>query len=412
MGFLYSLYHWLWALIGAFVYRRPSRNLFVVGVTGTKGKTTVLELLDVIFTEAGKKTAVLSSIKRKIGDKAEENKLPNTMPGRWRMQKFLKRAVDAGCEYAFVEVTSQGAAQHRHKFIDWDAALFLNLTPEHVEAHGSFEKYRRAKTNFFQYLGKSGKTKKYFFINKDDQDAVYFKEAAGGVPDGEIVFFSKGDVYKMVEAVKKDRHPDWLKSDFNIENLAAAVSVARARGIDQKVIKQAIGVFKGLKGRMDFVAKTPFKVVIDYAHTPASLQAVYRNLRENYKFSKNSKLICVFGSAGGGRDKWKRPELGNVAASYCDKLVLTSEDPYDENPNQIISEIKSGISSSQATLSSGDIYEIVDRREAIKKAISLARPDDTVVMTGKGSELWFYLADGKKVPWDESEIVRELLKKK
>lgn len=410
MKFLYSLYHWLWAWTGSIVYGRPSRKLFMVGVTGTKGKTTVLELMDAILTAAGKKTALLSSIKRKIGEEEKENKLPNTMPGRWKMQWFLRSAVRAGCEYALIEVTSQGVLQHRHRFIYWDTALFLNLHPEHVEAHGSFERYREAKLDFFRCLKHSKKTKKYFLINNDDQDAAFFKEVAEKVGDGEIIFFSKDDVFKMVEQIQTGRSPDWFKADFNVENLAAAAAFARLRGIKQKTIKHAAEQFKGLRGRMDVIQQTPFQVVVDYAHTPDSLRAVYRNLRERYAASKKSRFICVLGSAGGGRDTWKRPEIGKIAASYCDTVVLTSEDPYDEDPQGIINEIKSGIAASESK--PDKVYEIIDRKDAIKKALLVAKSGDTVVMTGKGSEPWFYLAHGKKTPWDEPELVKQLLDEK
>jgi len=407
MRFLYSIYHFLLAWSGSLYYGRPSRKLFIIGVTGTKGKSTAIELMNAILEKGDKKTAVFSSTRRKVGNENNENQSDNTMPGRWQIQKFLKRALIAECDYVLLEVTSQGTLQHRHRFIDWDIAIFLNLTPEHIEAHGSFEKYRDAKIKFFRYLKHSGKKQVFFLINKDDPSAIYFEKAAKET-EGEIKLFSKDDIYKLVESLKEMSRADWLKADFNVENAASAAALAEIIGINRPVVERALGEFKGLGGRMDFVQKKPFSVVVDYAHTPHSLKLVYKNLREEYAKPNNSKLICVLGSAGGGRDKWKRPEMGKIAANYCDKLVLTSEDPYDESPQVIIDEIKKGVSKSQSPPEK--VYEILDRREALQYAISLANPGDVVITTGKGSEKWFYGPRGQKIPWDEKGVVEEILK--
>lgn len=392
--------------MGNLIYGKPSRDIFVLGVTGTKGKSTALEIINSILEEAGKKTALISSVRWKIDKESKPNYVGNTMPGRGKIQKFLREAVDVGCNYALIEVTSQGITQHRHRFISWDVAIFLNLHPEHIEAHGSFEKYREAKVSFFKYVRKSPKVKKYFFINEDDPSAYYFKEAVEGVEGAEIILFSRSDVYKLLEELKKESLADWLRADFNIENVAAAVAFAKTRGIDMKVIKKALANFKGVEGRMDFVKKKPFSVVIDYAHTPVSLKAFYENLRRNYVGEK-AKLICVFGSAGGGRDVWKRPEFGKIAASYCDKIVLTSEDPYKDDPQGIINDIKAGFQ--EVDVKPEAILEVLDRKEAIKKAILLAKKGDVVAITGMGSQHFYYGPEGK-IPWNERKIIEEILK--
>ena len=185
----------------------------------------------------------------------------------------------------------------------------------------------------------------------------------------------------------------------------AAICVGLSQGVDLQTIKKALEKTKGVPGRMELVIKEPFKVYVDYAHTPDSLLKVYQTIRNFQPLSSNRRMICVFGSCGGGRDKWKRPEFGRIAAKYCDEIILTNEDPYDEDPSQILSEIKSGIQNSKFKIQ--NLYEILDRREAIKKALELAQPQDIVIITGKGSEPWMCVAGGKKIPWDDRKIVRK-----
>ncbi|KKN55655.1 hypothetical protein LCGC14_0579570 [marine sediment metagenome] len=245
MNMLRSFYHTVLAWTGSIRYRRPSRRLFVVGVTGTKGKSTVIELMNVIFEAAGERTALLSTVRQKIGTETEPNEWSNTMPGRWRLQRFLHRAATERCTYAFVEVTSQGTTQHRHRFIDWDVAVFLNLHPEHIEAHGSFEKYREAKLNFFRSLKHSKKSRQYFLINRDDQDSMLFYEVAKRVRSGEVIWFSKNDVFKMVEGLRATYHQEWLRADFNVENVYAVVLWV-IKNANKYINEQLIEMFKDL----------------------------------------------------------------------------------------------------------------------------------------------------------------------
>lgn len=400
-----SFYHFLWSFLGAIFFGFPSRlrqgyggqarKIFVLGVTGTKGKSTVLELINTILEAADKKTALLSSIRIKINKDGRKNYFGNTMPGRAFIQRFLRRAVKAGCDYALIEVTSQGILQHRHRFIEWDAALFTNLAPEHIEAHGSFENYRQAKASFFRYIGKS-KGPKLFFINKDDSNAEYFREAA---KDGQVILYSKQD-----PGLKNYSLKSGLLTDFNQDNIAAAAAFAESQGIDGETIKKALKNFPGVLGRMEIVQTEPFTVIIDYAHTPDSLGKVYQTLTKltPNTYNLRPKLICLLGSAGGGRDKWKRPKMGEIAAKYCDEIILTNEDPYDEEPLEILRQIEAGIINKK-------IYKILDRREAIKKALSLAQKGDIIIITGKGCEPWLHLEKGKKIPWDEKKIVENEL---
>jgi UDP-N-acetylmuramoyl-L-alanyl-D-glutamate--2,6-diaminopimelate ligase len=272
---------------------------------------------------------------------------------------------------------------------------------EHIEAHGGFGKYRKAKLNFFRYVA-SKKTlnskPKIFIINKDDRNAKYFIEAVASSS-----LFSVRDDGKDKEIIlyNKSELPSNLIGEFNQYNVGAAAAFVKAVNVDEKIVKKAIAEFPGVPGRMEFIQKEPFMVIVDYAHTPDSLRSVYQTLR---KESGNSKLVCVFGAAGGGRDKWKRPEMGKIAAEYCDEIILTNEDPYDENPDKILDQISSGFS--QIRNPKSEIRKIIDRKDAIKKAIELAREGDTVIITGKGSEQWMHLAYGQKIPWSDRQTAQ------
>ena len=363
------LYHFSWSFLGAVVYSFPSKDIFVIGITGTKGKTTVIELLNHILEVAGEKTAVLSSIKIKVGNKEDKNKTETTMPGRFFIQRFLRQAVKADCRYAIIEVTSEGISANRHRFIKWDVVGLINLAPEHIEAHGSFEKYKEAKLELFKIA------KKLCFINKDDKHAEEFERVA----QGRVVWFRKSELKSK------------LMGEFNRYNVGMAEVIAKELGVSEKNIVKAILEFSGIPGRMELVQKEPFAVIVDYAHTPDSLRAVYESLASKYK-----KIICVLGSAGGGRDKWKRVEMGKIAAEYGDEIILTNEDSYNEEPEDIIEEIAQGCPKAQ---------KIVDREEAIKTAINLAQPGDVVIITGKGSENSIHIKGGKVIDWSDKETV-------
>lgn len=375
--FLLSWYHFGWAVFGAIVYGFPARNMTVIGVTGTNGKSTTVEMISRIFREAGFKTASLSSIRFQIGDKEWRNTMKMTMPGRFVIQKFLRQAVEEGCTHAVVEVTSEGILQHRHEFLNFHTAVFTNLSPEHIERHGSFEKYREAKGKLFQT------TKKVHVINADDENAQYFLQ----FPAEKVV------TYSLADAKDTNLHLKLLGT-FNISNALVAIAVAKSLGISLDICKRALERMEGVPGRMELVIKEPFQVFVDYAFTPAALEKVYQTLKP-----QNAKLICVFGAAGGGRDRWKRPVLGEIAATHCDRIILTDEDPYDENPQAILDQIAEGTAQKEE--------KILDRREAIRRAISLAQPGDVIVLTGKGSEDSIAVAGGRKIPWDERKVVRE-----
>ena len=392
--FLIGWYHWLLSFLGAVFYRFPSRKLKVIGVTGTNGKSTTVEMVSKILEEAGYKVASLSSIKFKIGEKEWSNTLKMTMPGRFKLQRFLRQAVNSGPKYAVLEVTSEGIKQYRHKFIDFDAAVFTNLSPEHIEAHGSFKNYRAAKGKLFQA------TKNIHVINIDDENREYFlqfpaeKKYTYGLNQGDI---NNKDLKLKLRLI----------GNFNIYNALAAICVGISQGIDLGTCKLALEKIKGIPGRMELVISEPFKVFVDYAFTPNALEKVYQTLNDlkPKTYNLKPKMICVLGACGGGRDKWKRPILGKIAAKYCDEIIITNEDPYDENPMEIINQVAEGAGQRAK--------KILDRREAIKMALCLTKLSTTsiVVITGKGCEPWICVANGKKISWDDRQVVREETKK-
>jgi len=382
--FLLRFYHFCLALSGAIVFGFPgkSKTMKIIGVTGTSGKSTTTDFITMILEEAGNKVASLSSIRFKVGEKEWENKYKMTMPGRFVIQKFLSQAKKAGCKYVVLEVTSEGIRQFRHRFINFDTAVFTNLSPEHIESHGGFDNYRNEKLKLFKA------TKNIHVINVDDKNAEYFLN----IPAKQTIKFSINDA-------KNNQFKLNLIGDFNVLNALAAISVAKAYGISFDICKKAVEKAKAISGRMEVVSEKPIKVVVDYAHTPEQLEAVYKTF-------KGDNLICVLGSCGGGRDKWKRPILGELAGKYCKEIIITNEDPYDEDSMKIIEEVSAGVKSQKINTQ----HLILDRKEAINTAIKLAKPGEVVIITGKGSEPWMCLGNGKKIPWSDRQIVRDFIK--
>jgi len=396
-----KLYHPLLAWTGALFYRFPSHNLAVIGVTGTKGKSTVVFMVAKLLEDSGHPTAAIGSLGYKIRKRQWPNLLKMTMPGRWKLQKFLREAVNAGCTHAVVEVPSEGLAQGRHLGIRFDCAVMTNLHPEHIEAHGGFEQYKHAKGKLFTA------TKHLHVVNADDAYAQYFssftaqKKLFYGIEGGElrasdVEVFSDRALFQVYGTEFKLN----IGGRFNVYNALAALSVGALYGVDLPTAQPILESISEIPGRLQWIQKEPFGVVVDYAHTPDSLRAVYMALRPYA-----NKLIAVLGAAGGGRDTWKRSAFGSIASELCDTIILANEDPFDEDPEKILDDVYSGVPESEHA----KVERIMNRAEAIRSAIARAGSGDIVIITGKGSETSMALARGKKIPWSDAELARKAL---
>jgi len=410
---LLSAYHYSIALLGAALYRYPSKKLFVIGITGTKGKSTTSELVAAILKEAGHTVALASTIRFAIGEQSEPNLFKMTMPGRTYLQYFLRKAVDKGATHAVIEMTSEGAKQYRHKGIELDALVFTNLQPEHLESHGGMEAYAAAKLSLATHLEESPKRPRYMVANADDKYGKAFLAAKVEV----CVPFSLADAEPYTTDEKAVRFV-WKRGDlftvplpglFNLQNILAALTLTDAMGIPQATIKKALETIAPVAGRAERVERgQPFTVVVDYAHTPDSLRALYETYsgKRTRLDSKSSarRVIGVLGSTGGGRDTWKRPAMGAIAEEYAGVAILTNEDPYDEDPKKIIAEIAKGFKKQKP-------HVIYDRRKAIREALREAKDGDAVLITGKGTDPYIMLAHGAKEPWSDKRVAEEELKK-
>lgn len=404
LAILLPLYHLFLAYSGALIYGFPSRKIRVIGITGTKGKSTTAELISSILEEAGEKTALVSTVRFKIGDESQPNPLKMTTPGRFFLQQFLRAAIKKRCTVAVLELSSEGAKQFRHRGIDLDALVFTNLAPEHIESHGSFEKYRAAKLSIAEYLARKENKKRPRVIvaNADDPAGELFLN----FPVEKKIPYSIQNVSATVLGqegtdfeIGKERFSTSLRGQFNLSNILAAIAVCTAFDVPLSAARRALRAFPGVPGRLEEVNEGQnFRVFVDYAHTPDSLRAVYETFPAE-------KKICVLGGTGGGRDTWKRPEMGKIAGEFCETIILTDEDPYDENPEKIVREIAVGVEEA------GKKPEIImNRREAIRKALSYARSSKVVLVTGKGTDPYIMGPKGTKAPWSDASVVREELK--
>lgn len=390
--FFQPLYHLGLSLAGAIIYRFPASSMKIIAVTGTKGKSTTVYMISKILEEQGVPVAAIGSLGFKIKDRQWPNTLKMTLPGRLKLHKFLYQAKMAGVSHVVLEATSEGIVQNRLAGIKIDCAVFTNLHREHLESHGSFENYMSAKQKLFL------KTKNTHVLNIDDP---YFEKFSNFPARQKITY---GHQWGMINiANTRSQEPLYLQlvGNFNVSNALAALAVSLVYGLDMTKAVKTLNAIDVVPGRMEIIeSNRGFKVVVDYAHTPDSLELVYKTLRP---FAK--KLICVLGAAGGGRDKWKRPEFGKIASEYCDEIILTNEDPYDEDPMLILEQIEKGFGDKIKNWEPLHYRKIIDRKEAIDQAIKNAEPGDVVIVTGKGSETSMALANGRKIPWSDKEIV-------
>lgn len=393
---LLTPYHYAWAVLSTLWYKFPAKQLTVIGVTGTKGKSSVAEMLYAILTEAGHKTALAGTIRFVIGKESRPNLFKMTLPGRGFIQRFLADALAKDCTHAVIEITSEAALQYRHWGLELDALVFTNLQKEHVESHGSMENYFRAKFSIAEALVRSHKRPRSIVANASDAYAARFlalpveKRIPYALTDAADIHTSESGasfVYGDAPFTLS------LAGTFNILNALAAIKATEALGVPLEICAKALSGLSHISGRVERIeAGQNFIAVVDYAHTPDSLRALYS------AFPKQRK-ICVLGNTGGGRDTWKRPEMGRIADESCEKVILTNEDPYDEDPRAIIDAMAAGMKRAPEI--------IMDRREAIRAALAEARPGDAVLVSGKGTDPYIMGRDGSKLPWSDAQVVRE-----
>ncbi len=421
---LQPTYHFALGWLAAFWYGQPSDKMVVVGVTGTTGKTTTVFLLANILKEAELKAGYITTAMFSDGQKEWLNDKKMTMLGRFFTQKLLQEMVNNKCNVAIVETTSQGIIQFRHRFINYDILVFTGLYPEHIEAHGGFENYKKAKGQLFAHLKNCShkrlggkKIIKTIIVNADDKHADYFKNFwadkkltfgiennSAEVKAQNIVANNKGLQF-TVSGLQFNTN---LLGDFNVTNSLASISVARALGIPMEKIKAGLEKGTSIPGRLEKIDAstalgTSFTVIVDYAFEPNAAIKLY----ETVKNMPHSKIIHVLGSTGGGRDKARRPKLGKLASEKADYVIITNEDPYDEDPMAIINEVAVGVENKIENI---NLWKILNRREAIKKALGLAQENDMVLVTGKGCEQAMCMANGKKIPWDDRKVILEELR--
>ena len=427
-------YHKSLAIGSKVVYGNPSEKMIIIGVTGTNGKSTTVMMIAKVLEEAGYTVGATSTAMFKVADREWLNDKKMTMLGRNELQKLLSDMVRAGCRYAVVETSSEGIKQHRHLGINYDIAVFTNLTPEHIESHGSFENYQSAKEKLFAKLKTdkkknidSKKVDKISVLNCDDEyvkdfikywaDSKYGFGIRGRSKDGELRSKVEADSIKLKEnGVSFDVYDMTINlkllGEFNVYNALAAITVAQSQGISIDICRSALEKIESIPGRMEFINEGQnFKVLVDYAPEPESMRQLYKNINGHQVVNKNNKIIHVLGSCGGGRDKDRRPILGRLAAANADYVIVTNEDPYDDDPNVIIKDVARGAKEGGKEINK-NLFRILDRREAIEYAMSLAKDGDLVLLTGKGCEQGIIVKGGKKIPWDEREVAREAIKAK
>ncbi|HPN69992.1 MAG TPA: UDP-N-acetylmuramoyl-L-alanyl-D-glutamate--2,6-diaminopimelate ligase [Saprospiraceae bacterium] len=389
-------------------YDFPAEKLMVIGVTGTNGKTTVATLLFQLFTELGFKCGLLSTVENKIG--VEIVPATHTTPDAQGIAALMDRMVTEGCTYAFMEVSSHALDQERVFGIPFKGAIFTNITHDHLDYHGTFLNYQRAKRKFFDQLSSEAFT----MINLDDRNgkSMYDHTKAKVKTYG---LKSMADYRCKVLSNDTSGLHLWvdgkevmmgMMGEFNAYNLLAVYGTAKELGFESDKILQILSYLPGAEGRMQLVKSKNTKIVgiVDYAHTPDALE----NITETLKKSKpiGSSLITVFG-CGGDRDKTKRPEMGKIAAQKSDRVIITSDNPRSEDPDKIISEVLEGIPQELKN----KVVAISDRSQAIKTAVMIAKGSDVVLVAGKGHEKYQEIK-GEKLPFEDKKVLEDALDSK
>lgn len=395
-----------YAHICAAFYGHPERKLKIIGVTGTNGKTTSCFILKSVLDGMGHKTGLIGTVKNIVGDKEYPAAL--TTPDCYELFGLFDEMVKAGCEYCVMEVSSQALDQHRVDGVHFEAAIFTNLTQDHLDYHGTFENYMAAKRKLFENSSLA-------IMNIDDESAPFMTD---GLDCRKVTFSvnndkcdysaknirisSSGVKYELVSNSNIGRVKFAVPGKFSVYNSMGAAVCLIEMGMDFRAVLDALMLCTGVPGRMEVVpADVPYTILIDYAHTPDGLENVLGCVRE----ITDGKVICVFG-CGGDRDKTKRPIMGEIAVRLSDVAVITSDNPRSEDPDLIIEDIMSGVGKGGAK-----VIVDSDRKGAIKKALDAANAGDVVVLAGKGQETYQVLASGK-IHFDEREAVAQILSEK
>ncbi|PIQ91312.1 MAG: hypothetical protein COV70_04350 [Parcubacteria group bacterium CG11_big_fil_rev_8_21_14_0_20_39_22] len=417
-------YHFLLSILGSILYGRPSKKMIIIGVVGTKGKTSTINFIWSVLNAGGYKTGIVTTANVKIGDKEVINSAHRTMPGRFEMQKFLRTMADSGCSHCIIEPTSEGIKQHRHRGIDFDILVFTNLSPEHLASHGgSFENYKKTKGKIFARLHKikhkvfkCRRIDKVTIINADDDHANYYlsfkadkkisygkSESANyrahNITEGKngVKFETKGSKFSLQTL-----------GTFNVYNALPAIVIGKIFNVPTNLIGRGLASLSTIPGRMQRIDEgQPFTVIVDYAHEGKSM---YESINACRKLAGKNRVLVLLGSEGGGRDIEKREAMGTVAGRDANVVVASTTDPYDDDPKEILDMI-AGASKKEGKRDGTDLFVIVDRRQGIRKILSLAGIGDVVLITGMGSQLTMIVEKGKVLPWDEIKIVKEELQK-
>ncbi|USG67556.1 UDP-N-acetylmuramoyl-L-alanyl-D-glutamate--2,6-diaminopimelate ligase [Brevibacillus ruminantium] len=400
------------AMLADRFYGSPTRQLKVIGVTGTNGKTTTTHLIDKILRDQKKKTGLIGTIHMRIGEVTEEIK--NTTPDALELQESFRRMCDIGTEYATIEVSSHALELGRVRGCDIHTAVFTNLTQDHLDYHKTMENYRHAKSLLFAQLGNSYDPQrlKTAVLNADDEASRFFAtvtparvitygiDQAADIRADEIEISTQGTTFVAHTFAGSIRLSLKLMGKFNVYNALAAIAVGLAEGIPLAEIKASLEQVPGVNGRFESVqAGQPFAVLVDYSHTPDSLENALVTVKE---FAKG-KIFCIVG-CGGDRDKTKRPIMARIATKYADLAVLTSDNPRSEDPEAILADMLAGL----GEVAPERYTAMVDRREAISHAVSLASEGDVILIAGKGHET-YQIIKGEVLPFDDREVAKEAI---
>lgn len=392
-------------------YGNPAKHLRVIAVTGTNGKTTTACFINEILKEAGYSTAMFTTALIEVAGKTQLNDMNVTVASTQRMQQFFADAKQAKVDFVVLEVTSHALHQHKLATVPIEAAVMTNLTQDHLDYHKTMDDYAAAKAKLFQL------EPKFVVLNRDDEWFDYFNQFPAG--EQKITYGQHEDAEAKIERTKlykkgseatlvidhqtKLELATALPGMFNIYNMTAAATLAYVLGLKRTDIIEGIANLESIPGRFERVVEgVGYDVIVDYAHTPDALQ----QLLEAAKATTKNRVILVFGATG-DRDKVKRPIMGEIAAKAADRIILTDEESYNEDPSAIRHQIREGIEKAKGD---GKTTEIADRREAIEKALSIATKGDTVLITGMGHEQ-FRIVNGERIPWNDAAVVRELTAK-